>query len=279
MACGKSTKRQVKVGKKGGKKKKDLDPMLRKDWYKLVAPAAFHKRRDFGVTCVGPQAQKMRKSQEQKLDKLPSEKLKDRIFVANLADLNDPVDEDAAHRKIKLICEDVQGKSCLTDFHGMDMTRDKICNLIHKWHTLIEASTNAKTKDGYFLRLFCIGFTKKREGHLKTTCYAKTTTVKKIRKKMREMLVTEAKGKTLNELVHDFIPEVIGTKIADKYRCIFPIENVYVRKVKVLKRKFDLERLMANHKGEAGKDGGKATKLKESEGAQNILSAQVQSHK
>lgn len=271
MACGKSTKRQVKVGKKGGKKKKDFDPMLKKDWYKLVAPAAFPKRRDFGITCVGPAVPKMKKSAEQKLDKLPSEKLKDRVYVANLADLNDPVDEDNAHRKIKLICEDVQGRNCITDFHGMDMTRDKICNLIHKWHTLIEASTNAKTKDGYYLRMFCIAFTKKNEGYLKSTCYAKTTAVKKLRKKMREVLVNEAKQCTLNQLLLKFIPESIGTTIAAKYKCIFPIDNVFVRKVKVLKRSrnFDLARLMENHSE------GKAAQLKEDEGAKNVLTSQV----
>ena len=26
--------------------------------------------------------------------------------------------------------QEVQGRSCLTDFHGMQLTRDKICSLI-----------------------------------------------------------------------------------------------------------------------------------------------------
>ena len=28
--------------------------------------------------------------------------------------------------------DQVQGRSCLTDFHGMSLTRDKICSLIKK---------------------------------------------------------------------------------------------------------------------------------------------------
>ena len=67
-------------------------------------------------------------------------------------------------RKIKLIVEDTEGKVCRTSFFGMDVTRDKLCSFIKKWHSLIEAHVDVKTNDGYFLRLFVIGFTKRSEG-------------------------------------------------------------------------------------------------------------------
>jgi small subunit ribosomal protein S3Ae len=54
----------------------------------------------------------------------------------------------------------------------MDITRDKLCQLIKKWHTLIEAFVDVKTSDGYFLRLFALGFTEKRMNQIKATCYA-----------------------------------------------------------------------------------------------------------
>lgn len=47
---------------------------------------------------------------------LAADGLKGRIFETNLADLNN--EEEHGFRKIKLSCEDVQGKNCLTDFHG-----------------------------------------------------------------------------------------------------------------------------------------------------------------
>jgi len=47
----------------------------------------------------------------------------------------------------------------MTNFHGLDMTRDKLCQFIRKWQSLIEAHTEVKTLDGYVLRVFCIGFT------------------------------------------------------------------------------------------------------------------------
>ncbi|CAN0572512.1 unnamed protein product, partial [Ectocarpus sp. 12 AP-2014] len=58
------------------------------------------------------------------------------------------------YRKVKLCCEDVQGTSVLTNFHGMDLTRDKLCSLIKKWQTLIEGQVDVRTTDGYLLRIF-----------------------------------------------------------------------------------------------------------------------------
>ena len=71
----------------------------------------------------------------------------------SLGDLNK--DEEQAYRKIRLIAEDVQGTDVLTSFYGMDLTRDKLCSLIKKWQTLIEASVDVKTTDGYVLRMVC----------------------------------------------------------------------------------------------------------------------------
>merc|ERR1712110_848527 len=59
----------------------------------------------------------------------------------------------------KLACEEVQGKNCLTQFYGMNLTTDKLRSMVKKWQTLIEAYVDVKTTDGYLLRVFCIGFT------------------------------------------------------------------------------------------------------------------------
>merc|ERR1719281_2079788 len=131
--------------------------------------------------------------------KLASDALKHRVVEVSLADLQK--DEDQSYRKIRLRVDDVQGKNCLTNFHGMNFTTDKLRSLVRKWQSLIECNVDVKTTDGYVLRLFCIGFTKKRMNQLKKTCYANGSQVKAIRKKMTDIMTQQATSSTLKQLV------------------------------------------------------------------------------
>ena len=121
------------------------------------------------------------------------------MFEVSLADLNR---DSAAEswRKIKVQVEEVKGYDCFTNFHGMDVTKDKLCTLVKKWHTLIEAFVQTKTIDGYLLRLFCIGFTKRTTKQVRATCYAKNSQQKLIRKKMMEIMINEVQKSTFKEL-------------------------------------------------------------------------------
>merc|ERR1719498_174775 len=113
-----------------------------------------------------------------------------RVVEVSLGDLK-PKGEDEAFRKFKLKVEEVQGMNCLTNFYGMDLTTDKLRSLVRKWHTLIEANVDVKTTDGYTLRLFCIGFTKRRPNQNRKTSYAQTAQVRMIRRKMIQILQRE----------------------------------------------------------------------------------------
>jgi len=232
MAVGKN--KRISKGKKGGKKK-IVDPFTKKDWYSLKAPTMFSTR-TFGQTLVT----------RTQGTKLASDGLKGRVYEVSLADLNQ--DEDQAFRKVKLRCDDVQGKNCLTQFHGMDFTTDKLRSLVRKWQTLIEAYVDVKTTDDYYLRIFCIAFTRKRQNQIKRSCYAQSAQVRQIRAKMVEIMRQHASTCYLKELVNKFVPEVIGKEIQKSCAGIFPLQNVAVRKCKVLKTpKFDLQKLLEVH--------------------------------
>lgn len=247
MAIGKS---QAK-GRKGGRKKV-VDPMTRKDWYTVKAPAIYTAR-DFCKTIVNRTSGL----------KISSESLKGRVFEVSLADLNK--DEDLFFRKIKLCVEEIQGDQCLTNFHGMDFTRDKLCSLIKKWHSLIEAWVDVKTTDGYILRLFCIGFTKRRQLQVKKTSYAKGSQKKAIRAKMVEIMMKEASC-DLKELFSKFTAGTIGKEIENSCNSIYPLKDVFVRKAKVLKKpKFDLAKLMEVHDGPADSAGKKVDRDEDAE--------------
>ena len=75
--------------------------------------------------------------------------------------------------------------------------------------------------------------------------YDKMILIMQIRKKMREIMVREAQSCDLKELVAKFIPEVIGKEIEKATSGIYPLQNTFIRKVKILKApKFDLGKLM-----------------------------------
>jgi len=240
MAVGKNKK----LGKKKGAKKKLVDPMSKKDWYDVKAPSVFGHRQQGKVIVsrtVGT--------------KIASDGLKGRVVEVSLADLQK--DEDQAHRKIKLRIEDVQGHDCLTNFHGMDLTTDKLRSLVRKWQTLIEAHIDVKTTDGYTLRMFSIGFTKRRQNQYKKTSYAQSSQIRTIRKKMMDIMFREASSSDLKDLVSKFIPEGIGKQIEKACQGVYPLQNVFVRKVKVLKTpKFDPYKLMELHGGATTEDTG-----------------------
>jgi small subunit ribosomal protein S3Ae len=62
---------------------------------------------------------------------------------------------------------------------------------------------------------------------------------------MTEIMSNQASSCDLKELVSKFIPEVTGKKIEKATSSIFPLQNVYIRKVKILKApKFDIGKLM-----------------------------------
>jgi ribosomal protein S3AE len=150
--------------------------------------------------------------------------LKGRIFEVSLADLQK--DEDHSFRKVKLRVDEVQGKNCLTNFHGLDFTSDKLRSLVRKWQSLIEANVVVKTTDDYLLRLFCIAFTKRRPNQVKKTTYAQSSQIRAIRKKMVEIMARDASSCTLAQLTQKLIPEVIGREIEKATQGIYPLQNV-----------------------------------------------------
>ena len=223
---------------KKGSRKKAVDPFLKKEWYKLIAPSIFATK-DCGRTLITKTTG----------TKVASEGLKGRVFELSLADLNK--NEALAYRKIKLCIEDVQGYNCLLNFHGMDMTRDKLCSLIRKKQSIVEANVDCRTTDGYIVRMFCIAFTRPQENQIKNTCYAKSAQIRAIRAKMVSVMSELGTKGDLKTLVKELISAPIGDQIAREATSIFPIKDCFIRKVKVLKKpKFDVTELMEWHSAE-----------------------------
>ncbi|XP_040576769.1 small ribosomal subunit protein eS1 [Lepeophtheirus salmonis] len=239
MAVGKN--KGLKVGKKGAKKKV-VDPFTRKDWYDVKAPTIF-KVREVGKTLVN----------RTQGTRIASDGLKGRVYEVSLADLQSETDAERSFKKFKLICEDVQGRNCLTNFYGMNLTTDKLRSVVKKWQTLIEAHADVKTTDGYLIRAFCIGFTSRQSPNQKA-CYAQSQQIRQIRKKMVDIMTREISSCDLKEVVKKLIPDSMAVDVQKACRGIYPLHDVYIRKVKVLKKpRFDLNKLMDLHGEGSGK--------------------------
>jgi small subunit ribosomal protein S3Ae len=172
-------------------------------------------------------------------EKFSHEAIKGRVYTVSLGDLN----QTNPHKKIKLIVDEEAEKGskvALTNFYGIDTTRDHLCSLIRKWHTLIDCFVDAKTSDGFLLRLFITCSTKKAKRQQKATSYAQESQIKQIRKIMSSVIVKEVKKSTLKELVPKLLTDIISEDITKKAKKIFPVQNTIIRKVKTIKRpRFD----------------------------------------
>jgi small subunit ribosomal protein S3Ae len=179
--------------------------------------------------------------------KLSSDALKGRVFEVNLGDLNQT--STLASKKIRLIVDDAsesKARVALTNFYGMEATRDHLCSLIKKWHTLIEAAVDAKTTDGFVLRFFPLAFTHRTKYQLKATTYAQRSQVKQIRQKMVDVITKEVSKCSLKDLVGKLVSDKLPAEITAQAKKIFPIGNCIIRKVKTLKRpRFDISQLLS----------------------------------
>ena len=222
MSLGKN-KKNFSKGRKGAKKKVG-ERFLKKEWWKVKAPGMFQKR-FFTNSPVNSTVGK----------KLASDSMKGRVYEANLGDLNEGYE---THKKLKFIVEDADGQSKIayTNFYGLECTRDYLCSLIKKWHTLIDTFVDCKTNDGFLMRFFIVAFTSKNEFQKKAICYANRSQVRQMRAIMTKIITKICKASSLKDLVGKILGNELTDDIVKKCKHIFPLESVTIRKVKSIKR-------------------------------------------
>jgi len=255
MAIGKNKR----LSKKGKGRKKKVDAYEKKEWFRLKMPKLETIEVDhYGWTCANKTAQGV----------LVQDRLYDRICTIRCGDLKtepkaDPKAEDeetnqiTTNLKLRIADTDLDKKECSLDFYGLQLTRDKTCSMLKKWVTLVEAYQDVKTADGFHFRLFAMALTKKQQQQMKKTAYAKTSQVRRIRNKMKEVMKDVFTDKTTTkEFVHHLLTDKCGDKFKKELKNIFPIRNACIRKVKLIKRpvKEDLRRIKELHTVDENED-------------------------
>lgn len=232
---------QKAKAKKGSKKKRAADIFLKKDWYVVKVPKYLPTTEAKWRVGFSPATKgKARKSLDQ------------RSFVINLGDLQNEEKknnhDDLNWKKFTFITEEVFGDKLLTQWHGMSISRDKRCSLIRKWHSMITAFCDAKTTDGYVLRLKALAFTKRQSTQIKKNCYAKNSQKRLIRARMREIIKNHVSQTDLKGVVGKLTKSQIGVDIRKSCQLTFPLKVCLIEKVKVMRKpKKDVAKLMEIH--------------------------------
>ena len=235
MAVGKN-KRVSKGGRKGAKKKV-VEAMSRKEWYDVIAPSNFKTRQFTKTICNKTQGLK-----------IASENLRGRVFEVNQADLDNSTTKDAPFRKFKFCVQEIQDRNLLTQFHGLELTTDKKRSLIRKWCTTIEAQVEAKTADGYTLRVFLACYTSRHASQLSKNCYCATRLEKWIRFRITKMIQARLIKCDINQAATLFGNDVLIDALYKRCNPIVPIRDLKILKVKTIRApKFDMAKLMEAH--------------------------------
>jgi len=244
--------KQVKGKKKGGKKKIQDDKM-NNDWFVIKVPKYIEMTDPDFKYRVGYTPAKKGGGKKQ---------LESRTFTINLADLEEPpkiklANQGADRRRepnrndcknFTFVAEEVYGQQLLTQWNGMEITRNYRCSLIRKWHSMIECLIDAKTTDGYVLRIKAVAFTRRQPEQVKKTCYAKNSQRKRIRTRMREVIRNHISSEDLKGVIRKLSRSSIGREIKKSCQLIFPLKTCMVEKVKVLRGpKRDAARLLKIH--------------------------------
>lgn len=240
-----------------------------KNWYEIKAPAFLDAdARRAGRTCVTKTTGR----------KIETDSLRGRVGEFNLSDLIKKSEDN--FKKFKLEVLDISGRSCLTDFYGLSLTREKIAAMIKKRRSLIEVKTDIRTSDGYTVRIFVVCFTKDLPQQVKVFSYAQAAQIKKIRKKVQDQLTESVSKQTLKDLVTLLTGDKLELDIEHATQSIYPCKPVNIWKVKIVKKpKTDLTRLYDLHGGVdavettgAASSAQGADQIAEVEEAKNLLS-------
>jgi len=235
MAMGKN--KRVSKGGKRGSKKKVVEPMMKKEWFDVVAPRNFKVRQFAKTICnktIGIRT--------------VADNMKGRVYEGNLADLDQSTTKDQPFKKIKLQVGEVVGRNLLTTFHSMNMTTDKVRSLFRKWCTTIESVVDCTTKDGYVVRFFVTAFTSRSKGQLSKNCYAPGKLEKWVRLRITRMLKKRIGSVSLNRAVSLLSHDILTDSLQERCNPILPIRDLKIVKAKVVRSpKLDTQKLVESH--------------------------------
>ena len=203
-------------------KKVKQDSFLKKEWRHVLIPGYFSGQRDIGVTVTNKIAR----------GKVPMDYVQGRVWEVSHGDVTKDMSHSYRIFKFRSIAA---GDDVYTQFAGMRMARDKVDSTLRKYRTMIDAQVDVKTADGFIIRLFSMGFTRKLANCHSNHVYATQAKCRQVRDAMIKCLTDACEHANVDQICKDIVEEKIEGQIVDACKSICQIEGVYVTKIKVIK--------------------------------------------
>lgn len=261
MAIGKGSRK-----KKGGRKKQ-IDPMSKKDWvqltlaqYKggLLRPETEHNG---SWTIVNRSSGKI----------LATSSLLGRQFEMRADDVSRDMTRGEHQEsmplnnfvlKYKVVAVKNDEKACVCLPCGIRPTKGHLGFQMAKWRTTIDACVDFKTSDGYLVRVMVKAITKKQKDSVKNSAYAKASQVRQIREKLKEVVKNECSKKGLSNIVHEmFATRRLASSLEQNTMVIYPLADEFMFWLRILKEpqtKFKYEMLTVEAQDEEEEDAGES---------------------
>ena len=135
-------------------------------------------------------------------------------------------DPKKMHMKLRLLLQDVEGRSIKSTFNGFECSRDHLLRMVRKRNKKVESIFKAESKDGWLLRITALSIL---NGSTNATVMKRTRTF--MEKNVQEAL----KGSTANEFIRKVISSEMQLRIKKAGSKIYPIRFCEIAKVKVMR--------------------------------------------
>jgi small subunit ribosomal protein S3Ae len=193
----------AKKGKVAARKVKDK--WKAKEWYKIYAPRMFNQV-ELGETPSSDPSALMGRQTEVTVHELTG-------------------DFSKMHIKMRFRVEDVRGLEAHTIFTGHDLTSDYVRRLTRRKRTKTDHVVDARTKDGFLVRLKPMSITEQRIQAAQETA---------IRNLMASQLQASVSNMTVSEMVKAIISGDLAKDLANACKVIIPIKRIEIRRTEVL---------------------------------------------
>lgn len=184
--------------------RKVKDKWRAKEWYKVFAPDMFGGQQIAETVSADPSL------------------LQGRVVSVSLQDITG--DFSKMHIKLNLRINRVAGFEAHTEFVGHDITSDYIRRLTRRKHSKMDGVFEAKTLDGYVIKVKPMAITEKR---------IQTSQQKAIRHLMNNVVSQAAAKQTMSELIKDVLSGDMAKNIFKECKPVYPIRKIEIRKTQI----------------------------------------------